>query len=194
MHPALGSIIKQINFPTLNPGAIKTSGADFIADYAFAMSDLADGLENSGAFVLQLNVNHINDYNTNPGVAGFVALPSGGTVQQPHFHGRLRVTYTNDPLSVTTTVRYVGGVFVDRATLPLDLPGNHGPATMCVNLNVSYNLTKMVQIYVGANNLFDNLPPPIYPGSGYDDIGTGTVAHVYDPIGLFIYGGVNFKL
>jgi outer membrane receptor protein involved in Fe transport len=192
--PVLGPIIKQINFPTLNLGSIKTSGVDFIADYAFAMSDLSDGLENAGAFALQLNVNYINAYNTNPGVAGSVALPSGGTIQQPHFHGRLRMSYTNDPVTVTTTVRYVGSSYVDRATLALDLPGNRGPSTMYVNLNVSYDVTKTVQVYFGANNLFDNLPPAIYPGSGYDDTGTGTVADVYDPIGLYLYGGVSFKL
>lgn len=192
--PALGPIIKQINFPTLNLGAIKTNGVDAEADYAFSLADLADGLENAGAFQLSLHANYINSYNTSPGVAGSDALPSGGTIQQPHFHGNLRVTYANDPVTITTTVRYVGSAFVDRATLPLDLPGNHGPSTMYVNLNVSYDLTKMVQLYLGANNLFDNLPPAIYPGSGYDDTGTGTVADVYDPIGLFVYGGVNFKL
>jgi outer membrane receptor protein involved in Fe transport len=192
--PALGPIIKQINFPTLNLGSIKTNGIDMSANYALSLSDLADGLEKSGALAFNLDVNYINAYSTNPGVAGSQELPSGGTVGTPHFRGRLRTTYTLDPVTVTATLRYVGAAFVDRATLPLDLPGNRGPATTYVDLNVSYDITKMVQAYIGVNNLFDNLPPPIYPGSGYDTTGTGTVADVYDPIGMFVYGGVNFKI
>jgi hypothetical protein len=47
---------------------------------------------------------------------------------------------------------------------------------------------------VGVNNLFDTRPPETYPGSGLDTTGTGTIADVYDPIGMFIYGGVNLKL
>lgn len=209
--PVQGPIVKQINFPTFNLGSIKTNGIDTAINYAFAMGDLAEGLENAGAWALAANVNYIDAYTTNPGVSGSTPIPAGGTVGVPHFHGNLKTTYSLDPVTVTTNLRYIGGAIVDRTLMtpvygdPNDpskvtgysgntLPGNRVGSTWYVDLNVTYALSEKVDLYAGANNLFDNRPPEIYPGGGYDNTGTGTVADVYDPIGLYLYAGVNFKM
>lgn len=186
--------IAQIDFPTFNLGSIATSGLDGEISYGFAMADLADGLDNAGSWSFRLNLNYINSMTTNPGTAGSTPLPAAGTVGDAHFTGILHTTYNLDPLTVTTTMRYVGGSFVDRATLSHDLPGNHLPSTWYVDLNVSYQLLPSVELYAGANNLFDNRPIEVYPGAGYDDTGTGTMANVYDPIGQYFYTGVRFKM
>jgi outer membrane receptor protein involved in Fe transport len=192
--PTYGPRIAQINFPTFNLGSIATSGLDGEVSYGFAMSDLADNLEKAGAWSFRLNVNYINSYTTNPGTAGSTPLPSAGTVGQAHFTGILHSTYSLDPINVTTTLRYIGGAYIDRATLPLDLEGNHLHSTWYVDLNVSYQLLEAVELYAGANNLFDNRPQETYPGAGYDDTGTGTTSNVYDPIGQYFYAGVRFKM
>jgi outer membrane receptor protein involved in Fe transport len=198
----LGPIIKQINFPTVNLGSIKTNGIDTSLTYSFETADLAPEMENGGAWALNVDVNYINAYNVNPGQVGVDAIPSGGTVGTPHFRGRMKATYTLDAVTVTTTGRYIGGAFVDRTLFTADangkmvntLDGNAVPSYWYFDLNVSYDLTKSVQLYAGANNVFDVRPPEIYPGGGYDDTGTGTAADVYDPIGMYLYAGVSFKM
>jgi len=206
----LGPIIKQINFPTVNLGSIKTSGIDGEFSYAFEMADLSPDLTSAGAWNLVLDLNYINAFTTNPGQDGVAAIPGGGTVGTPHFRGRFKMTYTIDPVTVTTTARYVGGAIVDRTLMnpvldpttglttgyvgPNTLDGNKVPSFWYIDLNVTYAATEKIDLYFGVNNLFDVRPPEIFPGGGYDDTGTGTAADVYDPIGMFLYGGVNFKL
>jgi iron complex outermembrane recepter protein len=205
----LGPIIKQINFPTVNLGSIKTNGIDTEIGYAFDMAELDPGLEKAGAWSFLLDVNYINAFSTDPGQEGVAAIPSGGTVGTPHFRGKLKTTYSLDPVTVTLSSRYIGGAIVDRTLLdPVynadqlitgyaganSRIGNKVNSTWYFDLNVSYALSEKTEIYAGANNLFDNRPPEIYPGAGYDDTGTGTAADVYDPIGMYLYAGVNFKM
>lgn len=192
--PANGPRIAQIDFPTFNLGSISTSGVDGEFSYGFAMADLADGLDNAGAWSFRMNVNYVNSLTTNPGTAGSTPLPAAGTVGTPHFSGILHSSYTLDPLTVTTTLRYIGGSYIDRANLPLNIDGNHLHSTWYVDLNVSYQLLDSVELYAGANNLFDNRPQEVFPGAGYDNTGTGTYANVYDPIGQYFYTGVRFKM
>ena len=49
------------------------------------------------------------------------------------------------------------------------------------------------ELYLGAQNLFDNAPPPIISGLPGDDTGTETNAGTYDPIGRTYYAGVRVK-
>jgi iron complex outermembrane recepter protein len=188
-------LVTRIDFPTFNLGRIKTNGIDTAFNYAFAMSDLADGLDDAGAWALALNLNYINSYQVDPGTPGASPQIYGGTVGTPHFRGNLKALYTLDPVTISTTMRYVGGSIIDRLTPSMqDLAANHLHSTWYLDLNVSYDLNNEVQLYVGANNVFDNRPPETFPGAGYDDTGTGTVADVYDPIGMYLYAGVNFKM
>jgi outer membrane receptor protein involved in Fe transport len=191
----LGPIIKQVNFPTFNLGSIKTSGVDGNLTYAFDMGDWDDGLKDAGSWTLTLNTTYLDSYKTDPGVIGTTPIIGAGTIGLEHWKGLLRATYAHDALSVTTTIHYVGSALIDKSgTVPIDDPGNKVPAFYYLDLNVNYNINEWGSVYVGANNLFDTRPPEIYPGSGLDTTGTGTDADVYDPIGLFVYAGVNIKV
>ncbi|WP_337119684.1 hypothetical protein [Pseudoalteromonas sp. B131b] len=50
-----------------------------------------------------------------------------------------------------------------------------------------------MELYVGANNLFDKEPPRIISGVSGSDTGTETEAGTYDPIGQTIYIGFRSK-
>ena len=186
----LGPIVRQINFPTFNLGSIKTSGIDTDLYYSFEMSDLDDSLAGAGSWSLTLNTTYLNSYTTDPGIIGTFPIFGAGTVGLPRWRSLFRATYDNGPLAVTTTIHYIGASDVDKT---LDTPANRIPTYYYVDLHASYDVNKWAQVYVGANNLFDTRPPEIFPGSGLDTTGTGTIADVYDPIGLFLYGGVTLK-
>ena len=190
----LGPIIKQVNFPTFNLGSIKTSGVDGNVSFTFDMGDLNSSLSDAGNWTLTLNTTYLNTYKTDPGIIGTTPITGAGTVGLEHWKGLLRATYDNGPLAVTTTVHFIGPALVDKTgTVPIDDPANRIPTFYYLDLNVTYDVTKWAQAYIGANNLFDTRPPEIFPGSGLDTTGTGTDADVYDPIGLFLYAGVTFK-
>jgi len=193
-----GPIIQQINFPTFNLGSIKTSGVDTTITYAFQLGDIDPGLNNAGGFNLSLNTTYISHFDTDPGIPGVDVIKSGGDAGVQHWRGVFRSTYTNGPLDVTTSLRFIGPAYVSKESAnPLgdsENPSNHIPSVWYLDMNVAYDVTEMVQLYAGANNLFDNRPPETYPGSGLDTTGTGTIAEVYDPIGLFGYVGVNLKM
>lgn len=194
----LGPIIKQINFPSFNLGSIKTSGVDTTVTYSFDLGDFDDTLRNAGSFALSLNTTYISHYDTDPGIPGTSVIQSAGDAGQEMWRGLFRVTYSNGPLEVSPSLRYVGRGYVSKesasAQASTELEGNRIPSFWYMDMQVSYDVTEQVQAYVGANNLFDTRPPETYPGSGFDTTGTSTIADVYDPIGLFLYGGVNLKM
>jgi outer membrane receptor protein involved in Fe transport len=198
--PILGPVIKQENFPTFNLGSIKTSGVDTTMTYALDLGDIDDTLRDAGSFSFNWNTTYVSHYDIDPGIPGSSVLQQGGNAGTASmWRSLLRTTYTHGPLEVTTTLHYVGNSYVSKdSALPppnntTDLEGNRIPSFWYVDLNVSYDITDSIQTYVGANNLFDTRPPETYPGA-FDNTGTGTNVGAYDPIGLFVYGGVNLKM
>ncbi len=155
---------------------------------------------NAGSLALSLNTTYISHWDQDPGIAGTSVLHIGGDAGVEMWSGLWRTTYANGPLEVTTTLHYIGHAFVSKESIlappanTTELEGNRIPAFWYVDMNVSYDLTDNIQTYVGANNLFDTRPPETYTGTPFENTGTGTIANVYDPIGLFIYGGVNLKM
>jgi outer membrane receptor protein involved in Fe transport len=195
----LGPIIKQINFPSFNLGSIKTSGVDTTITYAFDLGDFDDSLRDAGSFSFTLNTTYISHFDTDPGLPGTEVIKSAGDAGQQMWRGLLRMTYTNGPLEVSPALRYVGPAYVSKESAlgpgsnTTELEGNRLPSVWYTDINVSYDVTEQVQGYVGVNNLFDVRPPETFPGA-FDTTGTNTITDVYDPIGMFIYGGVNLKL
>ncbi|MBS0473281.1 MAG: TonB-dependent receptor [Proteobacteria bacterium] len=191
----LGPIIKQINFPTFNLGSIKTSGVDGSFAYAFDMADLDDSLADAGSWSLRLDLTYLDSYTTDPGIAGTTPIYSAGTTELSRWKGVLHATYENGPVSVSTTLHYTSPVLVDKTgTVPLDDPANKVTSFWYLDFQAGYDITKTWNVYVGAHNLLDTRPPEVFPGSGYDTTGTSTDANAYDPIGLYMYAGVNVKL
>jgi outer membrane receptor protein involved in Fe transport len=195
----LGPIIKQINFPSFNLGSIKTSGVDTTITYAFDLGDFDDSLRDAGSFSFVLNTTYISHFDTDPGLPGTEIIKTAGDAGQQMWRGLLRMTYTNGPLEISPALRYVGPAYVSKeaALSPpantTELEANRLPSVWYTDINVSYDVTEQIQGYVGVNNLFDVRPPETFPGA-FDTTGTNTITDVYDPIGMFIYGGVNLKL
>ncbi len=191
--PNLGPIIKQINFPTFNLGSQKTSGVDFNTAYVLNLADLATGLEDAGTWTTNLTITYLDSYSTDPGLVGTSESAAAGTLSLPHWRGVFRGTYAVGPASLSTTLQYIGGLYVDKS-LGLDLPGNRIVAQWYLNLHAAYEIIPSVEIYAGLNNAFDHQPPAIFPGAGYEATGTGTDASTYDVIGRFWYTGLSFKM
>ncbi len=195
IDPVLGPIIKQINFPSFNLGSIKTSGVDASLSYAMDLANLAEGLENAGTLAFTLDANYVHKYDTDPGVPGTSVIHSGGDAGVQKWRGTMRGTYTNGPLATTLSLRYIGPASVAQEDFPdSSPPADDIPSVWYTDLNVAYDFTGNIEGYFGAHNLFDVQPPETFIGSGLDDTGTGTLTTNYDPIGLFLYAGMTFKM
>ena len=62
-----------------------------------------------------------------------------------------------------------------------------------VDAQVTFSPTDVYEVFVGANNLFDEEPPPIISGLPGDVTGTETDAGTYDAIGRRWYAGVRMR-
>ena len=191
----LGPIIVQINQPTFNLGAIRTSGVDFQTAYSFDLEDIDPSLANMGSLSLALNGTYLSTYETDVGISGTTPSDSAGTVAFERWRALLRTQYSKDRWTVVTTAHYVGPALADN-TVGADLDGNRITSYWTFDTNVSYDINDNVQLYVGANNLFDKQPPEIFPGIGEPTSVTGvnTDPGTYDVIGRFVYSGLRVKL
>ncbi len=64
------------------------------------------------------------------------------------------------------------------------------PTYNYMDLGVTYNLRKGVQIVGGINNVFDK-EPPLAPGQQNNDYGPGFYGF-YDPLGRYLHASVQF--
>jgi iron complex outermembrane receptor protein len=186
----LGPIIKQINFPTYNLGSIETSGVDATLVYSFDMADLDPTLVDAGSFNVSVNGTWIDKYNFSGEV---------GDMGAERWRGILRATYTNGAFSFTWSTRYIGTAWVSREAAlgsghDAHLQGNIIPSVWYHDVQASYDINDNWNLYAGAHNLFNTQPPETFVGTPFEDTGTGTSTSSYDPIGLFIYGGVKVKM
>jgi outer membrane receptor protein involved in Fe transport len=66
-------------------------------------------------------------------------------------------------------------------------------SAMYVDMQLTWQPTESYQVYLGANNLFDEEPPLLISGIPSDVTGTETDAGTYDAIGRRFYAGVRIK-
>ena len=67
------------------------------------------------------------------------------------------------------------------------------PSATYVDVQVTFSPTEVYEVFVGANNLFDEEPPLIISGLPGDVTGTETDAGTYDAIGRRWYAGVRMR-
>ena len=74
-------------------------------------------------------------------------------------------------------------------------PGTVGVGSRTYNdVQLTYDVRKSVQLYLGIDNLFNTSPPPIISGLPGNQTGTETDASTYDPIGRRFYVGLRVSL
>ena len=82
---------------------------------------------------------------------------------------------------------------ITNPAIPL-APGSYGIGSAAyVDFQFTFNPGDSYQVFLGANNAFDEEPPLVISGLPGDTTGTETDAGTYDAIGRRWYAGVRLK-
>lgn len=187
-----------------NTGALETSGFDLAARYGF---DFGWGLFGNGS---ALNIStawtRTDEFTSTP-VQAFPNVKNrcvgtyGTTCGEPipEFKGVTRLTWITGPLSLSLRHRYIDDVTIDRYLLPLragatppayaDLVNPKLEAQNYFDLSFSFDVGQSVEIFGGANNLFDDDPPVV----GSAQIRANTWPATYDYNGRTMFIGVTVR-
>lgn len=187
-----------------NTGGLKTAGVDFAANYRFKLDF---GLfSDDSSFDIATNWTWTDEFTSTPvqafpNIKNYCVGAFGTACGQPipEWKGGTRVTWRTGPLSLSLKHRFIGAVTTDKYLLPKRL-GNTVPdlATLTnpklpaqnyFDLSFSYGLKDGVQIYGGAQNIFDRDPPIV----GSAAPGANTYAATYDVLGTTMFLGSRLK-
>ncbi|PSJ43599.1 TonB-dependent receptor domain-containing protein [Allosphingosinicella deserti] len=187
-----------------NTGALKTSGIDFALRYRI---DLASGLFAGGSRIdISTDWTWTNELTSTP-VQAFPDIKNhcvgafGSTCGEPvpEFRGVTRISWDTGPLTLSGRHRFIDSVTVDRYLLPsragttapalADLVYPKLPAKHYFDLSFTYDLLNNLQLFGGANNIFNARPPVV----GSSQVRNNTFAATYDTLGTEVFLGASVK-
>ena len=194
-RPRTPGTIFQINANFINAASIKTSGVDLAAAYSFEFAG-------SQRLRFALNYTYLDELTLEP-VKG---EPVFDNVGQLDGTGRLgagfehranaSITYGLGNFTAQWRTNYLSDIQDTRGQIEPELvPLNKIDAYFYHDLQLRMNLGAEEQygVYLGVDNVFDKKPPVINQLMASQITGTETAADTYDPIGRYIYGGVQLK-
>jgi len=182
-----------------NIGKLDAEGVDLNFNYLLGLGNSGYlAMDLMGSYVLKNNFsNPLVDYDC----AGYFGFQCGQP--NPEWRHRFRATWeTNFRLNVSLAWRYVGEVTNDDFSSDTDLtnPGNWDlwevngidkiDAYNYFDLAASYTLRNGLKFTLGINNILDE-EPPLAPEHA-DDNGINMYG-VYDPVGRYVFGSVQFN-
>jgi len=186
VHRDTNGFITEVDQVYINAASFEVAGVDVQAGYHFG----THFFNPTEKVTLGLFYNHKFKQQQTPYPGGFVSDELGradtyasqqlGTGFKDQFTADL--DYATGPISVHYRLKYLGPVV---ANVPI-------PAFTYSDLQVKFDVDKRFQFYVGADNLFNRLPPLVATGSSQWP-GTNTVADTYDLVGRMFYAGVKAK-
>ncbi len=182
-----------------NIGRLQAEGVDLNFNYLL-------GLGNSGYLAMDLMGSYVlkNQF-SNPLVdydcAGYFGFQCGQPI--PDWRHRFRATWeTNFRLNLSLSWRYVGEVTNDDFNPDSDLV-NEGNQELWITNNIdkidafnyfdlaaSYTFRNGIKFTLGINNILDE-EPPLAPDYA-DDTGVNMYG-IYDPVGRYIFGSIQFN-
>jgi outer membrane receptor protein involved in Fe transport len=189
VHRDATGFITEVDQVNINAASYMVSGLDVQALYSFD----THFFNNDQRVALNLYYNHKFAQEQTPFVGGPVSNELGtadtyasqqlgtGFKNQFTFNGN----YTIGPVSLHYRLKYLGPVTASGGAYSI-------PSYTYHDLQVSYDISKKYEVYVGVNNLTDKQPPFI-PGGNSQWPGTNTVADTYDLLGRMFYIGTNLK-
>jgi len=201
--------ITAIALAPLNLNSLEASGIDFEAQYGLELADVASGL--SGRLTTRLLATYADTLATTDAAGRVDRAGAYGNVAGagliggvPRWLVNTAVTWDSGPLSLTTTVRYVGkGIYDATYVGPEDdgysvtaansISDNRVASAVYVALSGRYDLSGLlnrpVSAFFNVNNLFDK-DPPQSPGANLQN--SSNVVY-YDVIGRTFSAGLRFK-
>jgi outer membrane receptor protein involved in Fe transport len=179
--------IEFLDADTTNTGGEFAEGVDLTVGYQHSFGP--------GKFGARLAYTHVLDHYQIPldgGDKDYLAGEVGDSKDRAY----LTLSYTQGKFGGTLQTTYLSAADLDDQFLAaFDVPRGSigiGSATY-VDAQVTFSPTDAYEVFVGANNLFDEEPPPIITGLPGDVTGTETDAGTYDAIGRRWYAGVRMR-
>jgi outer membrane receptor protein involved in Fe transport len=207
-------------FVTRRPNAIGANSAGSIefldADTTNTGGEFAEGVDltvafaqpiGPGQFNARLAYTHLLDHYVIP-LTGGDKDELAGEIGDAEDRAYLTLGYQLGKFGGTLQTTYIGksylddqflGAFADPDSPDPDNPVPLGPRSFgvgsatYVDLQFSWQPTEAYQVFLGANNVFDEEPPLLISGLPSDVTGTETDAGTYDAIGRRWYAGVRVK-
>jgi iron complex outermembrane receptor protein len=171
-----------------NAAVIETAGVDLSAKWAHTLT-------NGHTFNVGLNYTYLDKLNLQP-IAGEPVEANKGELNGDgrlgagfEHRANLNLGYEIGGFKATWRLNYQSSI-VD--TLPDTLPIG---AYVYNDMQVRYNWgdDDKYGVYFGVDNVFDKKPPLVEQNFASNITGTETAAESYDPIGRFMYVGLEFK-
>jgi outer membrane receptor protein involved in Fe transport len=194
--------IEFINAPSVNGGALKSEGIDFVATYNTNLSQFVNGLKMNARFAYTRLLD------------GFV-IPIPGAPKDP-FKGEIgdaknrwnaSLGFKTEKVGLSFTGTYIGESFeddqyIDRINAAREA-FDIGPAItkhdiaikheFYLDSQLTFTPAPKFEFYVGVDNLLDNKAPKLLSGTTFNITGSDTAADVYDIFGRRYYAGARLK-
>jgi iron complex outermembrane receptor protein len=184
----------SVDAPYFNLGAIETSGIDLQLNWRAAFEDM--GIQSvPGAVSLGLTVNYLMKYDTQS-IPGGPFIENEGTLAQNGQHEyttALNVGYAVNSWNAALTWRHLPAVRnLAAATNPTTTIQGAGSYDI-VDLAATWNVTDVVSLRVGIDNLLNRDPEIVGANSGVTNASGLTNAGFYDVLGRRGYLGVKLN-
>ena len=193
--------IEFINAPSLNGGALKSEGIDFVATYRTSLARFVDGLNMNARF----SYTRLLDGFVIP-VPGAPKDPFKGEVGDAKNRWNASVGFTTKKVGLSFTGTYIGDSFEDnqyidrindaRDGLGLDPIDKHDITIkhkFYLDSQLTFTPVQKFEFYVGVDNLLDTKAPNLLSGTTFNTTGADTAADVYDIFGRRYYAGARLK-
>ncbi|MGV7208814.1 TonB-dependent receptor domain-containing protein [Oxalobacteraceae bacterium A2-2] len=171
-----------------NSGGLGTRGIDLTAGWADRVGP--------GRLSANLAYTHLKTLWNRP-LPGEDVDQSAGELESPKNKAVINLAYKWGNFGLAATTTYTGPVVLDDQFLA---QYNLAPGAVRVgsrtyqDFQLTYDVKKNWQLYLGLDNAFNTKAPPIISGIQGDTTGTETDASAYDPIGRRYYVGLRVSL
>jgi len=179
--------IEFIDSGVSNSGGLGTEGVDLTMTYS---TDIGPG-----AFRTRLAYTYLIDGYNIP-LPGAAKDEFAGEIGASEHKANWNFGYKLNDFDFNWSLTYIGSAdFDDQFLSGFDIPaGSVGIGSVTYHdVQASYHFNDSIELYAGANNLFDKEPPRIVTGVSGSSTGTETDAGTYDPIGQTFYIGFRSK-
>ena len=180
--------LSYIDSAVSNSGGLGTEGIDLTASWA--------DMVGPGRLTAKMQYTYVKEGYVIP-LKGEDKDPFAGEVGAAKNKANLNLAYKWGSFGISSTTTYIGRSSLDDQFLAqLDLPANSlkvGSRTY-QDFQLTFDVKKQVQLYLGIDNAFDTSAPPILSGLPGNSTGTNTDAGTYDAIGRRYYAGLRVTM